>query len=115
MVDVGEPRVDRRSRILALELAELPLPGEEPQRIAHLGAQAAVEFDARGRPSSRFQPRIAGSKMRLSRKSCWLPVVRMAMAVSAPWLGHGGRVGDEQGRQQPAGRERHQRRRRDVE
>jgi hypothetical protein len=45
--------VDRRRGILGLQLAQLPLPGQEPQPVAHLGAQAAGEVE---RPRPRLQP-----------------------------------------------------------
>jgi hypothetical protein len=38
-----QPRIDRRGRVLGLQLAHLPLAREEPQRVADLGAQAARE------------------------------------------------------------------------
>ena len=50
---VCETRIDRRARVVALELAVLPLSREEPQRIAHLGAQAACEV---GAARTSFQP-----------------------------------------------------------
>jgi len=43
---ISDPRIDWRAGVVAFELAELPLPGQEPERIAHLGAQAALEIGA---------------------------------------------------------------------
>ena len=40
-----ETGFDRRAGVLTLELAELPLPGKEPERVARLGAERALEID----------------------------------------------------------------------
>jgi hypothetical protein len=47
------PREYRRAGILALELADLPLPSDHPQRVARFGSQRALEI-RRARPA--FQP-----------------------------------------------------------
>jgi hypothetical protein len=39
----AEPRLHRRPGVLALELARLPLAGEEPQRVVRLRLQALVD------------------------------------------------------------------------
>ena len=49
VVPVGNARGERRGGVFALKLAELPLPGQHPQRVAHFGAQAAREV-SRARP-----------------------------------------------------------------
>ena len=56
----SEPRIDWGSRIFGLELAELPLPGQEPERVAHLSAEAPGEVD-RARPA--LEPVVCGD--------CW--------------------------------------------
>ena len=42
----AEPHVDRRAGVFTLEFAVLPLPREEPQWIANLGAEAPREIGA---------------------------------------------------------------------
>src|SRR5690606_10064262 len=52
-------RQDRRSGIVTDELAHLPLPREEPQRVADLGLQRAVEIQ---RARAAFQPVPEGDR-----------------------------------------------------
>ena len=47
------PRVHRRPGVLSEEFAELPLPRQEPERVAHLGAERPLEVH---RPGPSLEP-----------------------------------------------------------
>ncbi len=63
---------DRRAGVAAAELAHLPLLGQHPQRVAHLGAAARGRSSCvRGRASSRFHVVTVGnSRSRQRRRGC---------------------------------------------
>ena len=68
----------RRAGVAAAELAHLPLLGQHPQRVAHFGAQRAIEaLSCAAAPSSRFQVVIVGNSRRDKRcRECRRPVAR---------------------------------------
>jgi hypothetical protein len=49
-------RLDRRSGVVAAELAHLPLPRDHPQRVAHFRAKRAIELLC-ARPALEAVPR----------------------------------------------------------
>ena len=112
----ADARQHRRPGIVAAELAELPLLGQHPQRVAHLGLQRAVEV-VRARPSLEAVParhrrhRAAPSAARRVRIPClqspWSRVLELRQHghVAQQVVGDGDlreRVGRVRRRQEPA-------------